>query len=66
MLILTCRSQEKIKIGDDIEVIILGINGNQIKVGIEAPKDIPVHREEIYQRIQQGIKNDNSSNNYKK
>ncbi|BET98131.1 carbon storage regulator CsrA [Xenorhabdus taiwanensis] len=53
MLILTRRRQEKIIIGDDIEVVILGINGNQIKIGVKAPKDTPVHREEIYQRIQQ-------------
>ncbi|WP_338803610.1 carbon storage regulator CsrA [Xenorhabdus griffiniae] len=58
MLILTRRRQEKIIIGDDIEIIILGINGNQIKIGVKAPKDTPVHREEIYQRIQQGIKHD--------
>ncbi|MEQ1968150.1 carbon storage regulator CsrA [Xenorhabdus nematophila] len=58
MLILTRRLQEKIIIGDDIEIVILGINGNQIKIGVKAPEGIPVHREEIYQRIQQGIKHE--------
>ncbi|PHM51128.1 carbon storage regulator CsrA [Xenorhabdus sp. KK7.4] len=53
MLILTRRAQEKIMIGDDIEVVILGINGKQIKIGVKAPENTPVHREEIYQRIQQ-------------
>ncbi|PHM60941.1 carbon storage regulator CsrA [Xenorhabdus ishibashii] len=53
MLILTRRRQEKIIIGDDIEVVILGINGNQIKIGVKVPEGISVHREEIYQRIQQ-------------
>ncbi|MDE1492882.1 carbon storage regulator CsrA [Xenorhabdus bovienii] len=58
MLILTRRSQEKIRVGDDIEIVILGINGNQVKIGIEAPEGISVHREEIYQRIQQEIKHE--------
>ncbi|PHM23729.1 carbon storage regulator CsrA [Xenorhabdus budapestensis] len=53
MLILTRRPQEKIRVGDDLEIVILGINGNQIKIGVQAPEGIPVHREEIYQRIQQ-------------
>ncbi|MBD2786439.1 carbon storage regulator CsrA [Xenorhabdus sp. DI] len=53
MLILTRRPQEKIRVGDDTEIVILGISGNQVKIGIEAPKDTPVYREEIYQRIQQ-------------
>ncbi len=52
MLILTRRSQEKIRVGDDIEIVILGINGNQVKIGVKAPEGISVHREEIYQRIQ--------------
>ncbi|MDC9591420.1 carbon storage regulator CsrA [Xenorhabdus sp. XENO-10] len=58
MLILTRRRQEKIRVGDDIEIVILGINGNQIKIGVKAPEGISVHREEIHQRIQQGIKHD--------
>ncbi|CDG90444.1 carbon storage regulator CsrA [Xenorhabdus bovienii] len=58
MLILTRRLQEKIRVGDDIEIVILGINGNQVKIGVKAPEGISVHREEIYQCIQQGIKHD--------
>jgi carbon storage regulator len=52
MLILTRRIGETIIIGDDIEVSVLGIKGNQVRVGVNAPKDVSVHREEIYQKIQ--------------
>ncbi len=52
MLILTRRIGESLKIGDDIEVTVLNINGQQIRLGIEAPKAVPVHREEVYERIQ--------------
>lgn len=51
MLILTRRSGESIRIGQDIEITMLGIKGNQVRVGISAPKDVAVHREEIYARI---------------
>ncbi len=53
MLILTRRSGEVLKIGDDIDVTVLGVTGNQVRVGINAPRDVAVHREEIYQKIQQ-------------
>lgn len=53
MLILTRRIGETVVIGDDIEVTVLNVKGNQVRVGIEAPKDVPVHREEVRQRIEQ-------------
>lgn len=52
MLILTRRTDEAIMIGDDVEITILGVKGQQVRIGVKAPKDVAVHREEIYQRIQ--------------
>lgn len=51
MLILTRRISESIIIGDDVKITVLGVKGNQVRVGIDAPKHLSVHREEIYDRI---------------
>ena len=51
MLILTRRVGESVMIGNDVTVTILGVKGNQVRVGINAPKNVAVHREEIYERI---------------
>lgn len=52
MLILTRKSGESLMIGEDISVTVLGVKGNQVRIGINAPKDIAVHREEIFDKIQ--------------
>ncbi|UVK76761.1 MAG: carbon storage regulator [Sodalis sp. Fse] len=52
MLILTRRIGETIMIGDEVTITILGIKGNQVRIGVNAPKEVSIHREEIYHRIQ--------------
>lgn len=62
MLILTRRVGETLMVGDEITVTVLGVKGNQVRLGVNAPKNVSVHREEIYQRIQQ-VKNDSEGGN---
>ena len=52
MLILTRRAGESLMIGEDVSITVLGVKGNQVRIGIDAPKDVAVHREEIFDRIQ--------------
>ena len=51
MLILTRRVGESIKIGDKVTITVLGVKGNQVRIGVDAPRDVAVHREEIFERI---------------
>ncbi|MEO1889910.1 MAG: carbon storage regulator CsrA [Cycloclasticus sp.] len=61
MLILTRKVGEALIIGDDVSIIVLGVQGNQVRIGVDAPKSVSVHREEIYKKIQDE-QNNNSGN----
>ncbi len=66
MLILTRRVGESVMIGHDVTVTVLGVKGNQVRIGVNAPKSVAVHREEIYERIkreEQGLGNGNGNGN---
>ena len=60
MLILTRRVGETLMIGDNVAITVLGVKGNQVRLGVNAPKDVTVHREEICQRIQREHEDDDS------
>jgi len=64
MLILTRRVGETLMIGDDVTITVLGVKGNQVRIGVNAPRDVAVHREEIYEKIQtdDGNSDKNDSN----
>jgi carbon storage regulator len=53
LLILTRKIGESLKIGEDVTVTVMAVKGNQVRIGINAPKDVAVHREEVYERVQQ-------------
>jgi len=61
MLILTRRVGETVMIGNEVTVTVLGVKGNQVRIGVNAPKDVAVHREEIYERIKREEDHDSRS-----
>ena len=61
MLILTRKANETLTVGDDVTMTILGVKGNQVRIGVNAPKEISVHREEVYNRIKAEKQQDHSS-----
>lgn len=62
MLILTRRTGETLMVGDDVTLTVLGVKGNQVRIGINAPKNVPVHRQEIYERIKRELAGDADGN----
>ena len=64
MLILTRRVGETLMVGDEVTVTVLGVKGNQVRIGVNAPKEVAVHREEIYQSIQREKDGGESTGNY--
>ena len=54
MLVLTRRIGESLKIGDEVKLKVLDVQGNQVRIGVDAPKEVAVHREEVYERIKEG------------
>ena len=64
MLILTRGVGETLMVGDEVTVTVLGVKGNQVRIGVNAPKEVAVHREEIYQRIQREKDGGESTGNY--
>ena len=64
MLILTRRVGETVVIGNDVDVTVLGVKGNQVRLGVKAPKEVAVHREEIFERIAREQQNGNGANGH--